>query len=288
MLIRFFALAVLFIPCLAFADPPPRRIVVLELAPGAADLDAEKIRASIGADLGADVVAPDDPRAASASGSIAVDVAQGKIVVTYTARAAPVVRNFPAPEAPDARTRAVVVVAENAARDESKEVLAGLEKKPEPAAPPPVMPDAPKPEGHLELFALRVWSGTRSFANLGFHAGIVPVRGDAHFGWYWGMGIGLTGPIAPDQISGSFELGLIHRITDRWYLNAGLAFTAEGDIAGKDRGDYAVWYVRDSVLWQATRFFGPYLGFGAGTLHHGDDHFAVEVFLGFQTCITKC
>jgi hypothetical protein len=290
MLHRFFIVLAFFLfsmPALAMADPPPRRVVVLELKPGAADLDAAHLRTSIGADLGAGVVTPDDPRATTANGSISIDVIEGKIVVVYAPRA--VTRSFPAPVAPEARARAVVVVAENAARDEAKDVIAGLEKMPEPREPPPAEQPPPKPEGHIEYFALRLWSDTRSFTNVGFRAGIIPAREGATAGWFVGAGFGLTGPSGPTQMAGSLDLGFFHRMADRLYLTAGVALTAEGDVNRKNAGVFATWF-QAGVLWQASRFFGPYAQLGLGDLARGgtDNRTALEAVLGLQICITRC
>ena len=51
--------------------------VVVDVAPDAVEMDAPRLRAAIGKELGATAVAPDDPLAASARGTITVAIDRG-------------------------------------------------------------------------------------------------------------------------------------------------------------------------------------------------------------------
>jgi hypothetical protein len=108
----------------AVSPLPSRRVVVLVVLPSAARLDASRLRVDIGKELGADVVALDDPLAPIAAGTLTVglDASGGTVTIRYEARAEPVSRQMELPPASDAAERAVVLLAGNLARDESAEL----------------------------------------------------------------------------------------------------------------------------------------------------------------------
>jgi hypothetical protein len=132
----------------ARAQGPERDVVVVDVTAPPTAIDAAKLRAAIGQDLSADVVAPGDARAAGARGtvSVGVDSQAHRLTVAYRARSEAVTRELNLPDDPQATTRAAVVLAGNLARDEAGELAAELRKKrgdPALAAPPPTGPAAP-------------------------------------------------------------------------------------------------------------------------------------------------
>jgi hypothetical protein len=91
------------------ADEP---VTVVDIAPSAEDLDSAELRASIASELHARVVAPGDPLAPAAKGTLRVDVDRksGHLTVTYVARSVPIARSIPLPDdRAAARTRAVLL-----------------------------------------------------------------------------------------------------------------------------------------------------------------------------------
>jgi hypothetical protein len=122
--------ALLAIPRSAAAEEAAR-VYVVDVRPAAARVDGAKVRARIASDLHADVVAPDDPRSASAQGvaTVDVDAESHALVVTYVARSAPQTRTLPPSVNDEDAGTAVAVVVGNLARDEAGELADALRKK---------------------------------------------------------------------------------------------------------------------------------------------------------------
>jgi hypothetical protein len=104
--------------------------VVVEVPQGDPDVDAASLRAAIGAELGEESVAPDDPRASQAAGSlrVAIDHPTSSLSVTFSGRPAPLTRQIRLPFGRVATERAAVLLAGNLARDEGDELAAELRK----------------------------------------------------------------------------------------------------------------------------------------------------------------
>jgi len=129
-------------PPAAAVSPDATRVVVVDVRAGAAHLDAAKLRAAIASELHAEAIAPGEPRASEASGTLTIDLDQAtdRLVVSYLARGIPTQRLVPLPPESAAARRAVVALAGNLARDEAGELAAALRPKAEahvPAAAPP-------------------------------------------------------------------------------------------------------------------------------------------------------
>jgi hypothetical protein len=124
------------------APPPPRDIVVLEVAESAASLEVEPLSAALAEELQAIVVTPDDPRASAAKGTLHVEAASPRrgLKITYTARSRPTTRSVSWPDDPAAARRQTVLVAGNLARDEGSELARELAKKKQEATAPPASP----------------------------------------------------------------------------------------------------------------------------------------------------
>ncbi|MGH7436645.1 MAG: hypothetical protein ACRENE_13310 [Polyangiaceae bacterium] len=122
---------------LARAQSAARDAVVVDVSPPGS-LDAYRLRAAIGVELGVDAVAADDPRAAAARGVVLVVVdAEGHhLTVTYRKKTEPETRTVDLPADPEAAQRAAVVLAGNLGRDEASELAAQLRKAPAPAVKP--------------------------------------------------------------------------------------------------------------------------------------------------------
>lgn len=118
-------------------------ITVVDVSPGASELDPEALRAQIASELHGQTVAPSDPRAASAQGTLTIDVdhQSGQLTVTYRARAIPITRHVPLPKDAAAARTSAVQLAGNLARDESAEIANTLKNKPFASPPPPVTDD---------------------------------------------------------------------------------------------------------------------------------------------------
>ena len=108
-------------------------------------LDPARVRAAVARELSVTAVAPDDPRAASATGTIEVtaSAASSTLRVAFKKSRAPVVRSVALPEDPARAEVAAVFLAGNLARDEASELLGGLRKPA--AAPDADPPTAPAP-----------------------------------------------------------------------------------------------------------------------------------------------
>jgi hypothetical protein len=104
--------------------------VVVDVAPDAAEMDAPRLRAAIGKELGATAVAPDDPLARGAPGTItvAIDRASHALVVSYRHDGTPITRSIDLPGDPAAVERAAVLLAGNLARNEAADLVASLRK----------------------------------------------------------------------------------------------------------------------------------------------------------------
>jgi hypothetical protein len=142
------------LPLPARAADAPRPVVVVELDDSATAVDAAKLRTAIGKDLESDAVAPDDPRARQARGTIrvALDRDAHKLAVSYLARQVPLTRTVDLPQDPGAIERAAVILAGNLARDEASELAASLRAQRPAAGAAAEAPKAaePLPPSHAE------------------------------------------------------------------------------------------------------------------------------------------
>jgi hypothetical protein len=119
-------------------------VVVVDVTPAASALDADKLRASIGAELHALAVSPRDARAGAATGTLVVDVDRTShaLSVTYVAKATPTTRQVPLPADDAAARTAAVALAGNLARDEASELAAELRAQNPPSTSPATKPGA--------------------------------------------------------------------------------------------------------------------------------------------------
>ena len=133
-------------------DAPQREAVVVEVTPRGS-LDAYRLRAAIGVELGVDAVGADDPKAEQARGTftVGVDQATHHLTVSYKARSDAIDRTVDLPGDPEAAQRAAVVLAGNLGRDEASELAAQLRRTPgdvrSPPTTPSTAPPAPKTKG---------------------------------------------------------------------------------------------------------------------------------------------
>ncbi len=123
----------------AHADSWEGSVIVVDVAPGASELDPHQLRTLIARELRAQAVLPSDPRAATASGVLTIDVdrANGELSVTFLGSATPVTRRVPLPADSVTARDAAVVLAGNLARDEASELAAELRKQHPPAVRSP-------------------------------------------------------------------------------------------------------------------------------------------------------
>ena len=147
----------------------PDEIVVVEVDPSAAALDVAKLRAAVGEELHATAVAPEDPRAGSARGTLRVETSDAKhaMRITFIARATPTVRTIALPTDPHTARREAVLVAGNLARDEGADLARELRKKKQ--SEPTPRPDPERPAGSrlnvralLEYHAAQERTGRRA------------------------------------------------------------------------------------------------------------------------------
>lgn len=126
--------------CVRPALGEPSSPVVVEVEPGAVDLDATALRATASRDLGVRVLSPGDPGAADAGVrvTVGVDRERGELVVTRGA----VARRIALPRDPVEAQKAAVFLIGNLARDQASDVIAGLGPPP---GPPEAVPEAPPP-----------------------------------------------------------------------------------------------------------------------------------------------
>jgi hypothetical protein len=124
-------------------------LVVVDVAPDEPELDAAALRPAIASELGAEAIAPDDPRAAQASGRlrISIDRSPRALVVTYRGQSEPLQRRIELPPDRPSIERAAVLLAGNLARDEADELAAelrrGKQDAPSPSSNPSSSPSAP-------------------------------------------------------------------------------------------------------------------------------------------------
>jgi hypothetical protein len=161
-----FAVATMLAPTSARAQKPPAPmvavIVVVDVPSDDGGIDPARLRAAVGAELGAEAVAPTDPRATQASGTVrvSVDRATRTRVVEYRGDAEPITRRVELPEDADATERAAVLLAGNLARDEASELAAAL-RKPKEAAPTTPETVVPEDVSRAELTRLGAASSSR-------------------------------------------------------------------------------------------------------------------------------
>lgn len=107
-------------------------------------LDPARVRAAVARELSVTTIAPDDPGAAAATGTIEVtaSAASRTLRVAFRKSLAPVVRSVALPEDPARAEIAAVFLAGNLARDEASELLGGLKKAPVAVPPPAAIPAA--------------------------------------------------------------------------------------------------------------------------------------------------
>ena len=122
-------------------------VTVVQVTSGAAELGAEQLRALIATELGCTVVAPSDPRAATAQGTLTVDLDRehAELSVTYLAHSAPLQRHVALPRTVSEAQRAAVLLSGNLARDEALDLAAELRQEHAPA-PSPTQRATPKPK----------------------------------------------------------------------------------------------------------------------------------------------
>jgi hypothetical protein len=125
-----------FAPLAGAASSAP--VTVVEVTSGAAELGAEQLRALIATELGCTVVAPGDPRAATAQGTLTVDLDRehADLSVTYLAHSTPLQRHVVLPRTVSEAQRAAVLLSGNLARDEAIGLAAEL-RQGHPPAPSP-------------------------------------------------------------------------------------------------------------------------------------------------------
>jgi hypothetical protein len=113
-------------------------IVVVDVKPAASRLDPDKLRALIASYLQAEVVAPDNPHAAAATGVATVDVdpSTHALVVTFAARAAPQTRTIAEPASDEEALNATATAIGKLATDQTRAPVVAHE----PAAPTPATP----------------------------------------------------------------------------------------------------------------------------------------------------
>lgn len=131
------ALAVASSPTTAAAQSPARPVLIVDIAEGQPELDADTVRKAIGEELGDDAVADEDPRAENAVGSLSVTIDRPKhaLVVGYEGANGSIERRVELPKGRDAVGRAAVMLAGNLARNEADELAALLHHAKDPPRP---------------------------------------------------------------------------------------------------------------------------------------------------------
>jgi hypothetical protein len=161
---------------LAQAEPPT---LVVEVLPGAAELDPAALRQGVAAELAVRVVAPGEPGSGSAEGAftIGVDREKSEIVIEFRGRAASsLVRRFPLSIDRTRVQQNVVFLVGNMARDESRELLRDLRRDDvEPA--PPAATSAPVEASRAEPTPRRFWLGIEAEPAIGLVAEVNDVCG---------------------------------------------------------------------------------------------------------------
>jgi hypothetical protein len=188
-------------------EKPAKSVLVVEIAADPADLEASSLRRAIGAELGEDAVAPEDPRALTAVGTvrISIDRTAHTLVVAYRGAADPITRAVDLPPDRATRERAAVLLTGNLARNEGDDLAKSLQKsapsaqeEAPPAPQPPPPPADSEAMGELDrLGAIFVfhqkngaprktaakvlwWSGLATLlASPALELGSIAARGDA-------------------------------------------------------------------------------------------------------------
>lgn len=206
LLFLFFVLLAAFgAPRAARADAAP--VVVVEVSPTAAKLDADRLRRAIGEELHARAVEPGAPGADAATGVVTVSVEGGELVVSYVARATPTTRRIALPPNDDTAREVAVSLAGNLARDEAGELTAELgRQKPAPPAPRPA-PPRPPPAAN-DASDERV--GLRLHDTLAYHYGEERRRRLA-VGWT-SLGVGLAGSVGAAYLENQSDA----RLAGQW------------------------------------------------------------------------
>ena len=122
---------------------PPAAALVVSVGPDVSEVDPTALRADLAVELGVDVVASEDPRAANAEGvlEVSVDRDRREVVVVYRGHGTSITRRIALPGEPAAVERDVVLLAGNLARDEARDLVNRLRgSRPAPSeAPRPVV-----------------------------------------------------------------------------------------------------------------------------------------------------
>lgn len=192
-LLAFFA-AVAVASCAArtaVAQSPPKPVLAVDIAPGEPELNPTTLRAAIGAEIGDEAVAPDDPRAPNAVGTVSVSVerAAHALIVAYRGANEPIMRRVDLPPDPAAIERTAVMLAGNLARDEGDELAQSLRKP------------KPTPEGG-DRATDGANEASRDFDRLG--AALVSADGASRSKRAWSVALEVTGGVA---ISGGLIIG---------------------------------------------------------------------------------
>jgi hypothetical protein len=125
-------------------------------------LEGGRLRADVSAELGEEAVAPDDPRAGDAAGTIVIRVNRQAHALTVEyldhadaqSRAPRTSRTIDLPDDEVAIERAAVLLAGNLARDEASDLAASLRRPPAPARPAPAEVDEPDDDERIALTRL--------------------------------------------------------------------------------------------------------------------------------------
>jgi hypothetical protein len=293
----------------AWADGEPA-VLVLEVAPGT-DIDVERLRAALRAELAMQVVPPEDARAASARGKVEVrtDPEKKKLVVSYRTLGAPLRREVDLPGDAAATSSTIVLLAGNLARNEAEDVLAEMrttkpsvesKRQASAAAGSPVQdafdaaaPEPKKPTALPELEGSAVaWSSTLALVNVGFELKSPRYRvavGD-YGQFYFLTGFSGVGPHAADRFGVSFEVGMGPYFADgKVYFATGFGFSFVGRIAHGGGSAFFGSY-RMRLGFQPARHFGVFVGVGMGVVETSsqspvrdlDTPFGGEVFAGIH------
>jgi hypothetical protein len=129
---------------------PAERFLVLEVLPGAPEIDADALRQRVADEVGMRVVAPRGSTASPPEGLLLVGVLRetGELAVEYRrAGHEALTRRVPLPADPSILERTVVFLAGNMVRDESQDLLRGLQRAPAVQPAPPARP--PRDDGPL-------------------------------------------------------------------------------------------------------------------------------------------
>ena len=122
--------ALLLLPARAAHAQPPAAPAVYVVDVSGDRLDAARLRAAVARELSVTAVAPEDPRAEAAAGTIEVtaDATAKTLRVAFRKPATPVTRTVALPDDPTRAEVAAVFLAGNLARDEASELLGSLKK----------------------------------------------------------------------------------------------------------------------------------------------------------------